>query len=276
MKKDTVFELKSIYRDNMRVSGMKFGNGEKSVCIVGGMRGNELQQIYCCSQLVSRLKEIEKSGNIIDGKSILIIPVANTYSINIQKRFWPTDNTDINRMFPGYNLGETTQRIAAGVFEAVKDYKYGIQFASNYIPGNFIPHVRMMKTGYENVELANKFGLPYVVLRNPRPYDTTTLNYNWQLWNTSAFSVFTNETANIDKESANQSVTAILNFLNNVGIIHFENHRGYIPSLVEESRMIGVKSDTAGIFDRIANVNATVKKGDVLANIIDPIEGSVK
>ena len=35
--------------------------------------------------------------------------------MNIGKRFWSADNTDINRMFPGYNLGETTQRIAAGV-----------------------------------------------------------------------------------------------------------------------------------------------------------------
>lgn len=41
--------------------------------------------------------------------------------MNIKKRFWPTDNTDINRMFPGYDLGETTQRIAAGVFEVIKD-----------------------------------------------------------------------------------------------------------------------------------------------------------
>jgi hypothetical protein len=33
-------------------------------------------------------------------------------------------------MFPGYDAGETTQRIAAGVFEKIKDYEYGIQFAS--------------------------------------------------------------------------------------------------------------------------------------------------
>ncbi len=55
----------------------------------------------------------------------------------IKKRFWSIDNTDINRMFPGYDKGETTQRIAAGIFEKIKDYKYGIQFASFYIPGGW-------------------------------------------------------------------------------------------------------------------------------------------
>lgn len=57
----------------------------------------------------------------------------NHFSMNIGKRFWPSDNTDINRMFPGYKEGETTQRIADGVFENIKDYSYGIQFASFYI-----------------------------------------------------------------------------------------------------------------------------------------------
>ena len=78
----------------------------------------------------------------------------------------------------------TTQRIAAGVFENIKDYSYGIQFASFYMQGDFIPHVCMMDTEYQNPSLANLFGLPYVLIRKPKPYDTTTLNYNWQIWKT--------------------------------------------------------------------------------------------
>ena len=50
--------------------------------------------------------------------------------------------------------------------------------------GNFIPHVRMMNCDYSSVDIARQFGLPYVVLRKVRPYDTTTLNYNWQIWET--------------------------------------------------------------------------------------------
>lgn len=139
MIEDTIYELKSLYRDNMRIHCRKFGSGEKSAVIAGGVRGNEIQQMFSCAMLVKRLSELEKQGKITEGKSIAVVPVINPYSMNIEKRFWPTDNTDINRMFPGYNLGETTQRVAAGMFEKVTGYKYGIHFASNYIRENSYP-----------------------------------------------------------------------------------------------------------------------------------------
>ncbi|MDD6345475.1 MAG: succinylglutamate desuccinylase/aspartoacylase family protein, partial [Oscillospiraceae bacterium] len=60
-----------------------------------------------CAKLVEALKKLEVSGAISPDKGIMIIPCANYYSMNIGKRFWAMDNTDINRMFPGYNLGET-------------------------------------------------------------------------------------------------------------------------------------------------------------------------
>ena len=276
MNRQTVFKLNTIYRDDMCVEGFVFGSGEKSACIVGGIRGNELQQMFACATLVKRLTEIEKKGGIKEGKSIMVIPAINTYSMNIEKRFWPTDNTDINRMFPGYDLGETTQRIAAGVFEAVNDYKYGVHFASNYIPGSFAPHVRMMKTGYEDVSAAEKFGLPYVVLRNPKPYDTTTLNYNWQLWNTSAFSVFTNTTDAIDKGNIDVMVRSVLNFLSNLDIIEYKGRRGYISMHFNESSLISIKANTAGIFERCTDADAVVSKGDVLARIFDPLTAELK
>lgn len=212
MEEKLLFELDSVYRDNMRIKGFSFGKGEKSVCIVGATRGNEVQQVYICSQLIKIFRQLEKQGKIKDGKSIMVVPTVNNYSMNIAKRFWSTDNTDVNRMFPGYNLGETTQRIAAGVFENVSDYEYGIQFTSFYMQGSFIPHVRMMKTGFENIELAKDFGLPYVFRREARPYDTTTLNYNWQLWETKAFSVYTNATDSIDIVSAREAINAVLSF----------------------------------------------------------------
>ncbi len=187
MEKKVVYELDSLYRDNFRITGLSFGKGEKSLCIVGNTRGNEYQQIFICSQMVKKLKELEKTGRILPGHEILVIPSANPYSMNIEKRFWPTDNTDINRMFPGYDLGETTQRIAGGIFEAVNGYRYGIQFTSFYMPGDFVPHARIMNTGRDYIEKAKEFGLPYIVQRQPRPYDTTTLNYNWQIWETDAF-----------------------------------------------------------------------------------------
>ena len=275
MRKKTIYECKALYRDVFRVTGYEFGEGEKSVCVVGSIRGNEIQQLYTCSQFVKRLKQMEAEGKIKEGHQILVVPSVNPYSMNIKKRFWPTDNTDINRMFPGYDLGETTQRIAAGVFDVIKDYKYGMQFASFYMPGKFTPHVRMMKAGYEDVEMAKEFGMPYVVLRNTRPYDTTTLNYNSQIWETKAFSIYTTSTAEIDKESAGMAIRSILTFLSKEGIVDYRGHDGYISQVVEDTQMAAVRTKTAGLFESLVKVGEEVEAGQILALVTDPYEGEV-
>lgn len=87
MNKRVIYEMKGLYRDAFRVTGYEFGEGKKSVCIVGSSRGNEVQQLYCCSRLVKKMKQLEEEGRIADGHKILILPSINPYSMNIQKRF---------------------------------------------------------------------------------------------------------------------------------------------------------------------------------------------
>lgn len=275
MRKTEVYSMGSPYRETLKISGYRFGDGQKAACIVGSIRGNEVQQLYVCSQLVKKLEELEASHCIARDKEILVIPSVNHHAMNIGKRFWPVDNTDINRMFPGYDLGETTQRIAAGVFEEVKDYEYGIQFASFYLPGDFIPHVRMMDTGRQNTSLAGLFGLPYVVVRKPKPIDTTTLNYNWQIWNTNAFSVYTTETDLIDEVSARQAVAAVLRFLTRMGILKYHSHNGFIATVVKEEELTSVRTDVGGIYRRLRNPGDEVHLGEPLAEIVHPYEGYV-
>lgn len=272
----TIFEIKAIYRDDFRITGYQFGEGRKAACIIGSLRGNEVQQLYTCSMLVRKLKEIEEAGGIKKGKQILVIPTGNPYSMNVKKRFWSTDNTDINRMFPGYDKGETTQRIAAGIFDEIKDYLHGIQFTSFYMPGTFMPHIRMMVTGFENIEGAKKFGMPYIVLRQTRPYDTTTLNYNWQIWETKAYSIYTNTTDKIDEKSAKQAVRAILNYLSKEEIIDYQTHGGYISKTVSDQEMISVRAQESGFFECKVSVEQEVEKGQLLARIVDPLNGQVK
>lgn len=275
MKEDVIYSFKGLYRDDFRVRGYSFGEGEKSVCILGSLRGNEYQQMYVCSLLINELKKIERNGKIIKDRSVMVIPCGNPYSVNIKKRFWSIDNTDINRMFPGYDKGETTQRIAAGIFDKIKDYKYGIQFASFYMPGHFVPQVRMMKTGNENTELARKFGLPFVVLHNPRPFDTATLNYNWQIWETDAFSIYTTSTEKIDKTSARLGVNAVLTFLGKEGIVIYSGSDGASSKVVDTDMFISIRANQAGFLESLVKAGENVRKGQVMAYITDPYTSDI-
>ena len=276
MKKEILFSMKSPYRDDFNIEGYRFGEGEKTLAIVGAMRGDEIQQQYICAKMVAVLKDLERKGRIADGKSILVIPSCNPFSMNVSKRFWAMDGTDINRMFPGYDKGETTQRIAAALFAQIKDYRYGIQMASFYMPGDFVPHVRMLQTGYEDVETASHFGLPFVTIRKPLPYDTTLLNYNWQIWGCKAFSLYAGQTNYVEDSTSMQSVEAILRFLNKEGIVAYRNkNAGYESVVLDEKDLCNVIARRAGIFYRLKNTGMAVKEGDVLAQILDPYDSSV-
>ena len=275
MKKKIIYEIKGLYRDSFRITGFEFGKGKKSLCIVGSMRGNEVQQLYCCSQLVKKFRQLEEERRIRPDVKILIIPCCNPYSINTQKRFWTIDNTDINRMFPGYDLGETTQRIADGIFSQIKDYEYGIQFTSFYMPGEFIPHVRLMDEGYSDVITAMKFGMPYVVKRTVRPYDTATLNYNWQVWNTKAYSLYTSTTSRIDKKSAGQAVLSVLRFCKSVGFVKYQENGDHPSIVISDKELISVRTAKSGIFEPLVKVEDSVDEGTPLAEIINPYDGSV-
>ena len=276
MREEVLYRIKAIYRDDFRVRGFLFGEGEESICIIGSMRGNEYQQIYTCSRLIGLLKKLEEKGRIKEGKQILVIPCANPYSMNTKKRFWTIDNTDINRMFPGYNEGETTQRIADGIFQQIKGYRYGVQMTSFYMSGNFVPQIRMMKTGRENVELAKSFGMPYVVLHNPRPFDTATLNYNWQIWETDAFSLYTTSTSSIDKASASQACAAILNFMSKQDVINYMGYEGYISRVVETSDFLSLRAEHSGFFESRVRAGSHVAADEELAVITDPYTAEVR
>lgn len=277
MRTETLFEMKSPYRDGFRIQGYWFGEGEKTVAIVGAMRGDEIQQQYICARMVGLLKDIERRGGMTRGKSVLVIPSCNPFSMNVSRRFWAMDGTDINRMFPGYDKGETTQRIAGAIFRHLQGFEYGMQLASFYMPGEFVPHVRMLRTGYEDVDGARLFGLPFVTIRKPLPFDTTLLNYNWQIWNTRAYSLYAGQTDSVKDSTGTQTVDAILRFLNKTGVItHRVNTAGYESVVMDEEDMVNVTARDAGIFYRLHGAGDFVKAGDALADILDPYDSSVR
>lgn len=55
-EKIELYRLKGLYREDFVVEGYRFGGEENSACIVGALRGNEMQQLYICSQLIKVLK----------------------------------------------------------------------------------------------------------------------------------------------------------------------------------------------------------------------------
>ena len=243
MRREILFEMKSPYRDDFRIDGFWFGQGQPTMAIVGAMRGDEVQQQFICSQMVSQLRLFEQRGELASDLSVLVIPSCNPFSMNVSRRFWAMDGTDINRMFPGYERGETTQRIAAALFSQLQHFTYGVQMASFYMPGEFVPHIRMFHTGYEDVQVARLFGLPFVTLREPLPFDTALLNYNWQVWGTKAFSLYAGLTSRVDSTNSQMAIDSILRFLKRIGVIKRRvQNAGYESVCFHEEELVHQQS----------------------------------
>ncbi len=266
--------MKSPYRDDFVIPGFHFGGKKNTIAIVGAMRGDEVQQLFVSSQIIKNLIALEAKGAVCNDFGILVIPTGNPFSLNVRKRFWAMDNTDVNRMFPGYDQGETTQRIAAAIFETVKNFEWGIQLASYYLNGNFVPHVRIMETGYEDIESASNFGLPFVYQYTPKPYDSTVLNYNWQIFGTKAYSLYSGSTDNINHPMAKQTWQAVLRFLVSLGAIDTIVYPGYKPRVLTSDDLYTVSSEHAGILRNLVTVGQSVHTGDRLAEVLDPFTGA--
>ena len=276
MKKEVLYTVPSYFRDDMKILSYRFGKGEKSCVILGALRGDEVQQLYVCARLVSFLRDVEKEGGFMAGRTVTVIPSAIPASMNVGTRLWAPENMDINRCFPGDANGSTTERIADSLFSTLKLYRYGIQLTSFYQPGSFVPHVRVMDTGKQNPELGCEFGLPYVYVRKPRITDRTALNYAWQLSGTQAYSLYAGKTHEIDETAADQTLRAIIRFLNSRGIIRSETLTGHTAMVVTEEDLTQVSAKNAGLLRRVKYAGAHVRRGEQLAFLIDPGDGAVR
>lgn len=245
---------------------LQHGDSPKRVCIVTGTHGDELEGQYVCFRLNQIIRaQLERLNGTVE-----IYPALNPLGIDSITRGIPTFDLDMNRIFPGDPQGAMPEQI--------KGYTYGIQLASFYISGDFVPHVRLMRTGYEDTEGAKLFGMPYITLRKPLPFDTTLLNYNWQIWETKAYSLYGGMNDGVESPVTAEMIGTILRFAQRTGLSRkpVVGIPDFNPQVIDESSFCSVRTPQAGIFYRLKGAGAKVQEGEPLARIIDPYEGSVR
>lgn len=242
------------------------GDSPKRVCIVTGTHGDELEGQYVCFRLNQIIRaQLERLNGTVE-----IYPALNPLGIDSITRGIPTFDLNMNRIFPGDPQGAMPEQI--------KGYTYGIQLASFYISGDFVPHVRLMRTGYEDTEGAKLFGMPYITLRQPLPFDTTLLNYNWQIWETKAYSLYGGMNDGVESPVTAEMIGTILRFAQRIGLTRkpVVGIPDFNPQVIDESSFCSVRTPQAGIFYRLKGAGAKVQEEEPLARIIDPYEGSVR
>lgn len=277
MKKIEIVRIESLSRAPLVIEGYLFeGSNPKapSVAIVGAMEGNSILPLSCASSMVDFLRNKLSSQKKIKG-NILIIPSINHYALNIAQRFWPLDKTDLNMMFPGYEQGETTQRIAKKIFDAISGYTYGISLEIRPDPATCIPYIKLFKSSYEDLESAKRFGFKIIHHRTMKSIDTVSLQYNWQLWGTKAYSIMCPNNSFVDDKESSQILQAIIRFLGKSKVIDYKIYNGYESNIINRDSIKVVKSAKSGIFIAHFKPGNYCVKGDVIGKVVHSLEGEI-
>jgi len=278
MHETTICSLDAVARGSFQVKAFHFGNPlKKNLAIVAGLRGSEIQQIYIASQLVRKLHDLHQL--VSDDHGVCIIPAANPHAANTARRFWEPESLDLNRLFPGFERGDSAQRVANSIMEHVSGYEYGINLTSINHPGAYANHIRIHRTGWEKVEHSKAFGFSTVHLHEPNAQESGSLNYNWQVWNTKTYSLLGGRAFEIDAPRAQDSINAILRFMQSCAILGKDPAialpKATTAQLVEDQRLLRINIPRAGIFIPFKELDDRVHKGEVLGTVRDALHGEV-
>jgi predicted deacylase len=250
-----------------------------SVALVGGLHGDEINGVFILSRLADFLNGVETGSypELRLLKKVLIIPAVNVLGINLRTRTWPFDKTDINRMFPGSTIGETTQRIAYAVLEATKraDYRIDIHTASSDFEE--LPQVRLHGPSAQERETARLFGLPAVMERSLSPVFTTTLTYSWKVWPGQSFILRVGQAGTVQLEHCQRMFRSLVSFLGRIGVLEGVQLAAEDEEVCFFDKPSGFRvfAEKAGTFVSDRQVGRWVRQGQELGYIYDSFSGNV-
>jgi hypothetical protein len=252
---------------------------QPAVALVGGLHGDEINGIFILSRLADFLNNVE-AGTYPElrlARGVLIIPAVNVLGVNLRTRTWPFDKTDINRMFPGSTIGETTQRIAYAVMEATKHAEFRIDIHTASTDFEEIPQVRLYGPSDEERHSSRLFGLPAIMERSLSPVFTTTMMYSWKVWPGQSFVLRVGQAGTVQLEHCQRVFRSLVVFLGRTGILEG------VEIAVEDEEVcyfdkesaFRVYAEKAGTFVSDRAVGRWVRTGQELGYIYDSFSGNV-
>lgn len=252
---------------------------QPAIALVGGLHGDEINGIFILSRLADFLNNVEggKYPELKLTRRVLIIPAVNVLGVNLRTRTWPFDKTDINRMFPGSTIGETTQRIAYAVLEATKQAELRIDIHTASTDFEEIPQVRLYGPSEAERQSSRLFGLPAIMERSLSPVFTTTMMSSWKVWPGQSFVLRVGQAGTVQLGHCQRVFRSLVAFLGRTGIlegVEIAAEDEEICSFDQESAF-RVYAEKAGTFVSDRAVGRWVRSGQEIGYIYDSFSGNV-
>jgi predicted deacylase len=241
-------------------------NGElpgPTLCLTAAVHGDELNGIEMVRRVLHNIDPKKLSGAVIG------VPIVNVQGFRRGSRYLP-DRRDLNRYFPGNPNGSAAARIAHTLF---KDVVAHCDALVDLHTGSFeranLPQIRADLRNPDVVTLTLGFGSMVVLHSEPT---VGTLRHAATQAGIPAVTVEAGGPAQLELTEVKHGVKGIETLLTTLGMVKKIRLWGDPEPVYYRSSW--VRADNGGILLANVSLGSSVRKGDLLGTITDPMNNA--
>ena len=229
--------------------------------VSAAIHGDEINGV----EIIRRLLKLKAMKNLRG--TLLAVPIVNVHGFLDMSRYLP-DRRDLNRSFPGSPKGSIAARLAhLFLNEIVAKANVGIDLHTGAINRANLPQIRANLDQSGTDTLAMAFGAPVVIGADLRDGSLRACAAESGL---PVLVYEAGEALRFDETAIRVGIRGILNVMRAVGMLPPAKKKPLIEPAVARSTS-WVRAGTSGIVTNKAKLGSTVRKGQTLATISDPL-----
>jgi len=234
-----------------------------TLCLTAAVHGDELNGIEMVRRVMHNLDPEKLSG------AVLGVPIVNLQGFRRGSRYLP-DRRDLNRFFPGNPTGSSASRIAHSFFtEIVAHCDALIDLHTGSFERANLPQLRADLRNPDVVTLTQGFGATVILHSEPAE---GTLRFAATAAGIPAVTLEAGGPSELELAEVKHGVKGIETLLNTLGMVKRIRLWGEAEPVYYRSTW--VRANRGGILLSDVILGSTVRRGDLLGTITDPMNNA--
>ncbi|WP_373069452.1 succinylglutamate desuccinylase/aspartoacylase family protein [Sulfurimonas sp.] len=258
-------ELPNLYNTptTMPVLVMRGKHEGPVVFICAAVHGDELNGI----EIIRRFRQLDILKKLRG--TVILVPIVNIYGVMNLSRYLP-DRRDLNRHFPGSTHGSLASRMAdLFLNEIVKKSDLGIDLHTASIHKSNLPQIRTNIKNPYTLKLAKAFEAPVILHSEIRDGSLRSASQDMGV---PILLYEAGEALRFDEQSIRIGVKGLVNVLRTNKMLpklQKKQKAKKLPIIVRSSSWL--RASQSGVIRTIKGLGDTVKKGEIIAYINEPL-----
>ncbi len=231
-----------------------------TLCLTAAIHGDELNGIEMVRRIMHEISPDKLSGALIG------VPIVNVQGFRRGSRYLP-DRRDLNRYFPGNPNGSAAARIAHSFFKNVVAH---CDVLIDLHTGSFeranLPQIRADLRDPDVLALAQGFGATVILHSTP---GVGTLRHAATAAGIPSVTLEAGGPLELELNEVKQGVKGIEALIASLGMMHKRRFWGDPEPVYYRSTW--VRAESGGILFSDVSLGSSVRKGDLLGTITDPM-----